>query len=195
VTANVGGVYEYNKSSDEESAVYTHVEQAKQKDAIRFLNTNVFSTPQWLIDKEILSRIEETGITERIRGLQDRTLAQLMNPDRLNRMIENNAVNGQNAYTINEMFDDLIESIFSEAKSKQAVSLYRRNLQRTFIEGLERTLQMESNRYEHTDMKAIARAKLKSLSRMLKTAGGSDDMSRFHFDDLVDRINDIFEAK
>jgi len=195
VTANVGGVYEYNKSSDEESAVYTHVEQTKQKDAIRFLNTNVFSTPQWLIDKEILSRIEETGITERIRGLQDRTLAQLMNPDRLNRMIENNAVNGQNAYTINEMFDDLIESIFSEAKSKQAVSLYRRNLQRTFIEGLERTLQMESNRYEHTDMKAIARAKLKSLSRMLKTAGGSDDMSRFHFDDLVDRINDIFEAK
>jgi len=195
VIANVGGVYEYNKSSDEEEAVYTHVEKAKQKDAIDFLNKNVFATPTWLIDKEILSRIEETGITERIRGLQDRSLAQLMNPDRLNRMIENSAINGQNAYSINEMFDELIASIFSEAKSRSAVSLYRRNLQRTFIEGLERTLEMESNKYEHSDMKAIARAKLKSLKRMLSSAGGADDMTKFHFDDLVERINEIFEKK
>jgi hypothetical protein len=195
VIANVGGVYEYYKSSDEEEAVYTHVEKAKQKDAINFLNKNVFATPTWLIDKEILSRIEETGITERIRGLQDRSLAQLMNPDRLNRMIENNAVNGQNAYSINEMFDELIESIFSEVKSRNAVSLYRRNLHRTFIEGLERTLQMESNKYEHSDMKAIARAKLKSLKTMLSSAVGADDMTKIHFDDLVERINEIFEQK
>ena len=195
VIANVGGVYEYHKSSDEEQAVYTHVEKEKQKDAINFLNKHVFETPTWLIDKEILSRIEETGITERIRGLQDRTLAQLMNPDRLNRMIENNAVNGQGAYSINEMFDELISSIFSEVKSRNAVSLYRRNLQRTFIEGLERTLEMESNKYEHSDMKAIARAKLKSLKRMLSTAGGADDMTKIHFDDLVERINEVFEQK
>ena len=121
--------------------------------------------PNWLIDKEILSRIEETGITERIRGLQDRTLAQLMNPDRLNRMIENSAVNSNQAFSINEMFDDLIANIYSEVKSNQTVSLYRRNLQRTFIEGLERTLEMESNRYEHSDMKAIARGKLKSYKK------------------------------
>lgn len=195
VIANVGGVYEFNKSSDEEQAVYTHVEKAKQKDAINFLNQNVFATPSWLIDKEILSRIEETGITERIRGLQDRSLAQLMNPDRLNRMIENSAINGQSAYSINEMFDELIASIFSEVKSRNAVSLYRRNLQRTFIEGLERTLEMESNKYEHSDMKAIARAKLKSLKRMLSSAGGADDMTKFHFDDLSDRIDEVFEKK
>jgi len=195
VISNVGGVYEFNKSSDEEEAVYTHVEKAKQKDAINFLNKNVFATPSWLIDKEILSRIEETGITERIRGLQDRSLAQLMNPDRLNRMIENNAINGSNAYSINQMFDELIESIYSEVQSRSSVSLYRRNLQRTFIEGLERTLEMESNRYEHSDMKAIARAKLKSLKRMLGSAGGSDDMTRFHYDDLVERIDEVFEHK
>lgn len=193
--SNVGGVYEYNKSSDEAEAVYTHVEKSKQRDAIDFLNKNVFATPSWLIDKEILSRIEETGITERIRGLQDRTLAQLMNPDRLNRMIENNAINGQRAYTINEMFNDLISNIFSEVRSRQAVSLYRRNLQRTFIEGLERTLEMESNKYEHSDMKAIARAKLKNLKRILATAGGADDMTKFHFEDLVDRIDEVFEDK
>ncbi|MFT6336626.1 MAG: hypothetical protein ACI86M_002325 [Saprospiraceae bacterium] len=195
VIANVGGVYEFNKSSDEEQAVYTHVEKAKQKDAINFLNENVFATPSWLIDKEILSRVEETGITERIRGLQDRTLAQLMNPDRLNRMIENSAINDSTAYSINEMFDELINSIFAEVKSEDGVSLYRRNLQRTFIEGLERTLEMESNKYEHSDMKAIARAKLKSLKRMLASAAGADDMTKFHFDDLAERIDEVFEDK
>jgi hypothetical protein len=195
VVANVGGVYEYNKTSDEQEAVYTHVEKAKQKDAIKFLNTNVFSTPEWLIDKEILARIEETGITERIRGLQDRTLAQLMNPDRLNRMIENAAINNSEAYSINEMFNDLISSIYSEAKTNQPVSLYRRNLQRTFIEGLERTLEMESNQYEHTDMKAIARGKLKDLKTMLASTQANDDITKYHYDDLVERISEIFEYK
>lgn len=195
VISNVGGVYEYNKSSDEEEAVYTHVEKAKQKDAIQFLNQNVFATPAWLIDKDILSRVEETGITERIRGLQDRTLAQLMNPDRLNRMIENDAINGSAAYSVNEMFDDLISSIYSEVQDRSKVSLYRRNLQRTFIEALERTLEMESNKYEHSDMKAIARAKLKSIQRMLSSAGGGDDMTRFHYDDLSERITEVFENK
>jgi len=195
VISNVGGVYEYNKTSDEEESIYTHVEKAKQKDAIGFLNKNVFATPKWLIDKEILGRIEETGITERIRGLQDRTLAQLMNPDRLNRMIENSAVNPNQAYSINEMFDDLIASIYSEVKANQEVSLYRRNLQRTFIEGLERTLEMESNKYEHSDMKAIARGKLKALKRMMSSARGNDDITRYHYDDLVERIDEIFEYK
>lgn len=195
VVANVGGVYEYNKTSDEDDVVYTHVEKMKQKDAINFLNKNVFATPEWLIDKEILARIEETGITERIRGLQDRTLAQLMNPDRLNRMIENAAVNENQAYSINEMFNDLIESIYSEVRANQPVSLYRRNLQRTFIEGLERTLEMESNRYEHTDMKAIARGKLKSLKATLSEASSDNDMTKYHYDDLVERIDEIFEYK
>jgi hypothetical protein len=195
VIANVGGVYEFNKTSDEGEVVYTHVEKAKQKDAINFLNQHLFTTPEWLIDKEILNRIEETGITERIRGLQDRSLAQLMNPDRLNRMIENSAINSSQAYSINEMFDDLISNIYNEAKTNQAVSLYRRNLQRTFIEGLERTLGMESNKYEHTDMKAVARGKLKALKRMLSASSSTDELTSYHYDDLVDRIDEIFEKK
>ena len=39
------------KSSDEEQAVYTHVEKSKQKNAISFLNKNVFATPE-LADRQ-----------------------------------------------------------------------------------------------------------------------------------------------
>ena len=193
VTSNVGGVYEYYKSSDEEEAIYSHVEKEKQKDAIKFLNEQLFETPDWLINKEILSRIEETGITERIRGLQDRTLAQLLNPDRLGRMIENNAVNGEDAYKITEMFDDLTSGIFNERTAGEDVSLYRRNLQRTYVEGLERVLNMESNEYEHSDMKAVARAELKKLQKSIANASSSDDMTSIHYADLVARIDEIFE--
>jgi len=194
VTTNVGGVYEYYKSSDEGQPIYTHVEKAKQQDAIRFLNNNLFDTPTWLIDKDILGRIEETGIVERIRGLQDRTLAQLLNPDRLNRMMENSAINQNNAYQVNDMMNDLVANIYKEAKSEQSPSIYRRNLQRTFIEGLERVLGSESNIYEHSDAKAIARATLKKIKQTRRTANGGDELTKFHYADLQDRITEVFEV-
>lgn len=195
VTANVGGVYEYKKSSDQGEGIYTHVEKAKQQAAVNWLNDNLFATPAWMIDQDILSRIEETGIVERIRGLQDRTLAQLLNPDRLDRMQENDAVNRSDAYSINTMMDDLINSIYSEVRSGSTPSLYRRNLQRTFIEGLERVVGSESNKYEHSDAKAIARGKLNKIKDMLATARGTDDLSKYHYADLQENIKTVLEAK
>lgn len=195
VTANVGGVYEYKKSSDQGEGIYTHVEKAKQQAAVNWLNNNLFATPAWMIDQDILSRIEETGIVERIRGLQDRTLAQLLNPDRLDRMQENDAVNRSDAYSINTMMDDLINSIYSEVRSGSTPSLYRRNLQRTFIEGLERVVGSESNKYEHSDAKAIARGKLNKIKDMLATARGTDDLSKYHYADLQENIKTVLEAK
>lgn len=195
VTANVGGVYEYKKSSDQGEGIYTHVEKAKQQAAVNWLNNNLFATPAWMIDQDILSRIEETGIVERIRGLQDRTLAQLLNPDRLDRMQENDAVNRSDAYSINTMMDDLINGIYSEVRSGSTPSLYRRNLQRTFIEGLERVVGSESNKYEHSDAKAIARGKLNKIKDMLATARGTDDLSKYHYADLQENIKTVLEAK
>jgi len=193
VSTNVGGVYEFYKSSDEGSEIYTHVEKAKQKDAIKFLNENVFETPTWLIDKEVLNRIEETGIVERIRGLQDRTLATLFNQDRLYRMQENAAVNNSQSYSIKEMMNDLVAGIYKETQSGQSPSIYRRNLQRTFIEGLERVLGSEANKYEHSDAKAIARGTLKKIKQMLQSANASDELTKYHYADLQDRVTWVFE--
>lgn len=195
VTANIGGVYEFYKSSDEGEAIYTHVKKQQQQEAVQFLNDNLFATPTWLINQDVLSRIEETGIVERIRGLQDQTIARLLNPDRLHRLSENVALNEGNAFSIGDLFEALTMSIYSETASGTSPTIYRRNLQRTFIEGLERVLMSETNRYEHSDAKAIARATLKSLIEKLRNTRSSDQMTKFHYDDLQDRIVEVLENK
>ena len=193
VTANVGGVYEYTATSDQGKAVYSHVEKSKQQSAIQFLNSNLFQTPEWLIDEAVLARIEETGIVERIRSLQDQTLARLLNPDRLHRMTENTALNNGEAYTVSDMISELSASIYAELNSGSRLSLYRRNLQRTFIEGLERVLQSEKNIYEHSDAKAIARGTLRKLQSQLRRAQSSNELTKYHYADMAARIDEVFE--
>ncbi len=195
VTANVGGIYEYYKSSDQNEAIYTPVEKAKQKDAIIFLNKQLFDTPSWLIDQKILSRIEETGMTERIRGLQDQSLAMLINPERMKKMIENHALNGGNAYSIGEMVDDLTTNIYREIGANATVDLYRRNLQRTFIEAMQRLIESTDNSVEHTDIKALGRGTLMDLRTKLKGATSRDKLTRYHIDDMVARIEKVLEIQ
>ena len=42
VTANIGGVYEYYKTSNQEGAVYSHVAKSHQKNALQFINKELF---------------------------------------------------------------------------------------------------------------------------------------------------------
>ena len=53
---------------------------------------------------------------DRIGGIQDRALRLLFNNDRLQRMSENEALNGAQAYSPFELFDNVSESIFSGGK-------------------------------------------------------------------------------
>jgi hypothetical protein len=195
VVANVGGVYEYYKTADQNEAIYNHVEKNLQKDAINFLNTQLFETPSWLINKNILSRIEETGITERIRSIQDQTLAQLVNSDRVKRMIENHAVNTSNGYAFSEMIEDLAKNIFKEISGKTAVDIYRRNLQRTFVEALQRIIESTDNALEHTDAKAVARGTLNEIRKRVASASSSDKLTEYHYEDLGSRIDLILDDK
>ena len=91
-----------------------------------------------------------------VRSMQDQALAQLFFTERMKRMVENNAINGNAAYSLSEMMDDLVANIYREVGKGGEISLYRRNLQRTFIEALQRLLENPENAVEHTDIKALA---------------------------------------
>ena len=136
VTTNIGGVYQYYKTSDQEGAVYTHVDKTHQKSCLTFLNQNLFETPYWMINKEILNKIEYAGTTERIRSLQSSYLNRILDFGRMARMIENEALNGSKSYSLNEMMDDLKDGIWSELEKGKSIDVYRRNLQRSYISRL-----------------------------------------------------------
>ena len=136
VATNVGGVYQYYKTSDQDGAVYKHVDKNHQKACIEFLNRHLFQTPDWMIKKDILNKIEYAGITDRIRSLQNSFLNSILDFGKMARMIENEALNGSDAYTLEEMMDDLKNGVWFELKNNGKIDVYRRNLHRSYINRL-----------------------------------------------------------
>ncbi len=212
VTANVGGVYEIYKTYDQEGAVYTHAPKEKQQRAVQFLINQAFETPEWMIDRDILGKVEHTGMVERIRRAQERILNNLMDFSRLARMIENEALNGNSAYSILEMMDDLRGGVFTEATRGRDVDTYRRNLQRAYIEGLEKLMMEEQpsvsgriSRFigytpidvSQSDIRAIARGELNQLRTLIRRGASSarNTMTRYHYEDLLVRIDDILNIE
>jgi hypothetical protein len=210
VSNNIAGVYEQYKTYDQEGAVYTHVDKAHQEKCMNFLQEELFSTPEWLLDPDIFAKIEYSGAVERIRTLQVRTLNRMLSPGKLARLIENEALNGEQAYNILEMMEDLRQGIWSELRTGSSVDTYRRNLQKAHLERLEYLLTAESQRKlpdfggirkttavttSQSDIPSIARAELRRIQRNARSAAGrsSDAMTRYHLQDVVDRIDDMLD--
>ncbi|HAH38951.1 MAG TPA: hypothetical protein DCL81_21510, partial [Algoriphagus sp.] len=57
------------------------------KSAVAFLNENLFQTPTWMMEEEIIARTGDFGALERIRGLQVGTLNGILDWGRLGRVI------------------------------------------------------------------------------------------------------------
>lgn len=212
VTANIGGVYEIYKTYDQDGDVYTPVAKAKQKEALQFLHKELFTTPEWLLDNDIFNKIEFDGTLDRIRGTQIRTLNDVLDFGRMQRMSENEAINGKNAYGLLDMMQDLRKGIFSELNSGKAIDAYRRNLQRGYIDRMaflmtkdqtpvpsqfRRFISRTNVDVSQSDIRAITRAELKTLESTIKSGLGrtNDNMTRIHLADALQRIDAILNPK
>ncbi len=197
VVSNVGGVYEFYKTSDQNGTVYTHTEKEKQKRAVQFLNEQLFATPSWLIDAEILGRIQQDGLVERIRAVQVRILNRLTREDMLVRVIENEALNGNNAYAITSLFTDMRKGIWGELYDGSMIDTYRRNLQKEHVDRLGELMNIEDEKYANSDIPSIAMATLSQLERDVRsgTSRQTDASSRFHLQDIKKRIDAILNPK
>ena len=210
VSNNIGGVYEYYKTADQDGAVYTHVPKEHQENCLEFIQDNLFETPEWLIDQEIFGRIEYSGSVERVRALQVRTLNNILRLGKLGRIIENEALNGNDAYKLTDMMSDLRNGIWSELRSGSAIDTYRRNLQRAHVDRLAYLMTAPNQRkapafggYQkstvvntsQSDIRSVARAELNTLKRQVRAAAGrtGDSMTRIHLQDIEQRINTILD--
>ena len=190
---NVGGVYEYDKTYDQEGPVYTHVPKQRQRAAVNFLDRQLFTTPTWMADKEIISRVGSTVIVDLIRGLQGYGLRILFDGNRLNRMMENEALNGSEAYSMANLFDDTREAIFREVYQKRAIDPYRRNLQRAYVDKMGDLLMESGSDWNQSDIKALARMTLNELQDDIEDGMKKmdDDISEAHLEDILARIDMI----
>jgi hypothetical protein len=209
VVTVVGGVTVDPKASNQPGPVYAVVPGDEQRAAVDFLAQNVFETPTWLLDPEILRRIEPAGAVDRIRGMQVSFLNSLLQPNRLQRLIEAETLDmsddNTDGYPLIEFMDDLRAAVWHELDdSRPVVDTYRRDLQRGYVERLEYLMtedpQVSFAWYYGTDVdvsqsdiRAYVRGQLRSLEEDARAAAERtrDAATRYHLTDIAERIHQL----
>lgn len=186
VVTLIGGVHTTLLAADQAGTVHTPVPAARQREAMAFLERELLSTPSWLNEPAVLSRIEATGAVNRIRNLQTSRLNQILDPGRMLRMQEAELL-GSGGYAPAMLLADVRAAVWRELETGAAVDPYRRNLQRAHIARL-----MELMDGDAGDAPALARAELSELLPRLEAAArrsGLDAMTQAHIQDQMARIH------
>jgi hypothetical protein len=205
-----GGTVQY-KVGEQPGPVYVALPRARQAEAMRFLNESVFRTPTYLIDPEVGARIEANGMITRINGAQSRVLNAVLDDQRLNRLLEQEALHGDRAYSLAAVLDDLRRGVWAEAfAGAPNADAYRRELQSDMLSAIDRKLnpppagpgQQQPNFPGFTppaplsdDAKSHLRGTLVALRADLQRAipRTSDRPTRLHFQGAVERIDKVLD--
>nr|WP_042248679.1 zinc-dependent metalloprotease [Nonlabens ulvanivorans] len=196
VVTNVGGVNEDLKKPSQSGTVYSTVDKKTQKESVQWVIDNVFDTPSWLVDKNIVQNIAPQGYFERLRSIQARQLNSLLSFDRIGRLINSETVD-TNYYTALEMLQDVRKGIFS----KSTTDIYKRNLQRVYIDRLAYLMTENSTRSSYnipqSDVRALVRGELSTLQSTLRSKrnSASNQVNKYHYEDLLARVDLILNPR
>ena len=196
VAAIVGGLQSQQKVSGQDGPRFTPVSRARQVQAVEFLNAHAFTTPAFVIQPEILRRIEPTGVLNRIRTSQLRVLTSLVSGPRIARLVEQEALDGAAAYRASDLLADVRKGIWRELEAASVrIDPYRRNLQRAYLDVMSDKI---NSRQAATDEgRSLARGELRALQQSVRGAlvKATDRETRFHLEDVRDQIAKILDPK
>jgi Met-zincin/Domain of unknown function (DUF5117)/Domain of unknown function (DUF5118) len=211
----VGGLNSQEKVVGQEGRVFTLVPKLKQEEAVKFLVDNALATPAWLIDPEILRRIEANGALTRIRSAQNSVLNQLLNDQRFSRLIEQQTLDGTAAYTAAELLSTVRKGVWKELDGTTVkIDAYRRNLQNAYLELVNTKLNGTTAAAapaaagggrggrggpaaKSDDERPFYRAELRALNASLTTAiaKANDHDTKAHLEGAKDQIAKILDPK
>jgi hypothetical protein len=188
VSKYIGGQMETPKTAEQSGAVYEVVAKKDQKEAMKFLNENVFITPQWLLKKDIFEKTGKTPV-KTVEEIQNVVLGRVLSPMVLQSLYQSEAVD-QNSYPLVELFSDLNNSIIK----KDNADIYGRNLQRNYVDTLIRLIDNKNS--DKSDISAIVRGNLNTIKKDLLAKNTSNDLvNKYHNEDLVFRIEKALDPK
>jgi hypothetical protein len=181
VVSVVGGLDSQQKHGGQAGVRFAPIPKTRQAEAVAFLNQRAFATPAFLLNAEILRRVEPTGSLDRVKAAQGRILSNLLSPARLSRMVELSAIDGTAAYQPSTFLGDVRRGLWSELSlGAVAIDPYRRNLQRAHIELAAARITPSAD-----EARALYRGELKALDAEVRAAlpRVTDAATRRHLED------------
>lgn len=201
VTKNVAGIYSNSITVEQTDEIAREFVPANiQKRAIAFLNEQLFTTPEWLIDRQLMEKAKILPVNV-ICSLQSGVLARLINKNTLDKMSENEILNGKKAYTSAQMFNDLKKVIWSNLGQSD---IYKRNMQKAYVENLINLLDKKGNadknasgkRPAYSEAPAIAHGQLTELKRLTTSAASmTSGTAKGHYQNLITLIDTALSNK
>lgn len=217
VTKNIGGIYETPKTYDQAGAVYEFVPAATQRQAVSFLQTQVFQTPLWLLNKDIYTLVKPGYGVEQMRIIHESSINSLYDYSRIQRLIEAKTADPKQ-YGADDLFADLQAGIWTEVKTNKPIDTYRRNLQKIHVEKLIQLVNPQGPSVagggfsspffpasapspvadaKKSDVISLARASLIGIRADAQRSAlvTTDRLSKYHLQDVVARITEALENK
>lgn len=196
VAAIVGGFYSQQKHAGQKGVRFELVPRDKQLRAVQLLNEHAFQTPSFLIDPEVLRRIEPVGVLGRLRTAQQRVLNSLLSSSRFARLVEQEAIDGAAAYSLAEFLEDVRKGIWNELESPPVkIDAYRRSLQRVYLDLLDNKLNGPEPVTD--DARSFVRGGLRALNQQIERglSQTTDRATRLHLEDARDQIAKTLDPK
>ncbi|HWB29242.1 MAG TPA: zinc-dependent metalloprotease [Vicinamibacterales bacterium] len=188
VAALVGGLSSRELYAGQRGVRFTAVPKARQAAAVRFLLDHGFSTPSFLVQADLLRRIEPSGIVTRLWVAQTSLMNALLQSSRLDRLVEQAALDPA-AYSPLQFLGDVRAGIWRDlATPAKPVDLYRRNVQRGYLQTIDNRL--NGPIAPSDEVRALLRGELRVVDQQIARAlpAVTDVATRRHLQDAREAI-------
>ena len=187
VSANIGGRFITNHSIEQPDMVkYAPVPKARQKEALKWLDENLFHEPAWLVRVPYIWELTDrpdTYISRLVNNvISSSSLLSVAKIARLGQFAQDDASN----YKPEEYLSDLEHMIFAELYKVGKVDGYRRFLQRRYV-----TVALEvaaTAPARNTDVRALLVAQLDDIRKRAVRAKSGDALTQAHWQTLARQI-------
>ena len=187
VSANIGGRFITNHSIEQPDMVkYAPVPKERQKEALKWLDENLFHEPTWLVKVPYIWELTDrpdTYVSRLVNNvISSSSLLSVSKIARLGQFAQYDASN----YKPEEYLADLEGLVFSELYKVGKVDGYRRFLQRRYV-----TVALEvaaTAPARNTDVRALLVAQLDDIRKRALRAKSADALTQAHWKTLASQI-------
>ena len=206
----IGGVRETRYLGGRGGDTFVRTTPREQQAAIKFLLDDALTTPKWLTDPRVLNRISMINATGPVVNAQKYILGEMLQPIRFKVMEDAESLTPGSGMTANDYLTRVQKSVFREAaQPNPKVDIYRRELQREYIEHLK-IFSGEVQRFKSfsmlissllteltMDLRPAAMQGMKDLKSELSAAEqrATDKPTRLHFAQLARELDKILKIR
>lgn len=192
ISNNVGGVWYTPRSDDDDQPSFVPVEKERQTAAVAYVNTELFTTPDWLLDTTVLNKCQLPYTSDYIEDMQVKAVNSLLSPVKLNRLLSLTKRFGADKTLTAEELLAMVRSTIWKGLDSSSVNIgaYHRNMQKAYVGALFSLLMHKEREVSESDAVTVATTEIKTISALVRKASphAANAVVAAHLADLLERM-------